>query len=487
MSKWLAMTCVWSLPLFGLADSTLQPSRPTLQQGGSVSALSALHDEPVDIDLADAVALALRDNRAIRSAYLERVAQKYDLRVAQDRFAPQLSLKARYLGNRNHADRYREAQLAPSASLLTRYGTRLNLEWDYGHTQADAAGRRYRDGASLMIVQPLLRGAGRDIASAPLRQAYLAEQSNRLTLADNVAQVITRTLLSYRDLLRAQEQLHIAEDGLSRSRQLVEVNRALIAAGRMAAFEVVQAEAEVASQELALEGSRNQLRHTRVALAQLLALDLATPLRAAEGLLAQRPQVSAEQALAQAEALQPAFLMQRLAAEQAAIELQVARNAQWWDLSLIGGASQTRERPGSETTWEHYVGLELEIPIGDLSRRQAQVRAKVGVEDQRLRLAESRQQLQREVSTAIRDLQVRWRQVEIAGRALALTRRKLEIEQQKLAAGRSSNFQVLSFENDLRQTQSTQLEATIAYLDAQVILDQVVGTTLANWEVALND
>ncbi|MNE08001.1 Outer membrane efflux protein [compost metagenome] len=470
-----------------MADSGLRPSGPTVQNASPVSALSALHGEPVDIELADAIALALRDNRAIRSAYLERIAQKFDLRVARDQFAPQLSLKARYLGNRNHADRYREAQLTPAASLLTPYGTRLSLDWAYGHTRADGAGRRYRDGANLMVIQPLLRGAGREIAGAPLRQARLAEQLNRLVLKDNVSQVIARTILLYRGLLRAQEQLRIADDGLARSRKLVEVNRALIAAGRMAAFEIVQAEAEVASQELAREGSRNQLQQSRLTLAQLLGIDLSTPLRAVESLRIERLQVDTDQALARAEALQPAYLMQLLAGEQAAIDLRVARNAQWWDLSLIGGASQLRERPGNQAAWEHYLGLELEVPIRDLSQRQAWVRAQVAVDSQALSLAESRQQLHREVISAVRDIQVRWRQLEIAERALALSQRKLDIEQEKLAAGRSSNFQVLSFESDLRHAQSTHLDATLDYLDAQVVLDQVLGTTLESWDVALND
>jgi len=446
-----------------------------------------MHDETVDIELADAIALALRNNRAIRSAYLERIAQKFDLRVARDHYAPQLSLKARYLGNRNHADRYREAQLAPAASLLTAYGTRLSLDWAYGHTRADGAGQRVSDGANFMIIQPLLRGAGREIASAPLRQARLAEQLNRLALRDEVSQVITRTITLYRSVLRAQEQLRIADDGLLRSRQLVEVNRALIAAGRMAAFDIVQAEAEVASQELALEGSRNHLRQSRLALAQLLAIDLSTVLKAVESLRVELLQVDVDQALARAELLQPAYLMQRVAGEQAVIDLQVARNAQWWNLSLVGGASQLRERPGNERTWEHYVGLELEVPINDLSRRQALVRAQVTVDQQALSQAESRQQLQREVSTAVRDIQVRWRQLEIAERALALSRRKLDIEQEKLATGRSSNFQVLSFESDLRYAQSARLDATLDYLDAQVVLDQVVGSTLESWGVALND
>ncbi|MGE8323167.1 MAG: TolC family protein, partial [Pseudomonas sp.] len=65
--------------------------------------------------------------------------------------------------------------------------------------------------------------------------------------------------------------------------------------------------------------------------------------------------------------------------------------------------------------------------------------------------------------------------------------RKLDIEQEKLASGRSSNFQVLSFESDLRYAQSTHLDATLDYLEAQVVLDQVLGATLDSWDVALND
>ncbi|WP_145188454.1 TolC family protein [Pseudomonas sp. URMO17WK12:I11] len=443
--------------------------------------------ESVELRLTDAIALALRDNRAVRGAYLQRVVQRFDLRVAVDQFAPQLSLHARYLGQRNQADRYRQAQLTPSASLLTPYGTRLSLDWAYDDTRADDAGRRYSDGANLTIIQPLLRGAGRAIATAPLRQAHLAEQINRLALQESVAQVVAQTIFDYHDLLRAQEQLRIADDALARARQWVEVNRALIAAGRMPAFEIVQAQAQVADQELAREGSRNRLYQSRLALAQVLALDMTTPLRAVEPLRVEPTHLDAEQALQRAQRLQPAYRAQLLAGEQAAIDLQVARNEQWWDLALIGGASQQRERPVESRAWQHYLGLELSIPLGDLSRRQVLVQAQVAADTQRLREAQAQQQLARDVAVAVRDLQVRWRQLGIARRALELAQRKLDIEQEKLAAGRSSNFQVLSFESDLRQAQSTELDTSIDYLQAQVMLDQVVGSTLQRWQVALDD
>ncbi|MDF0730682.1 TolC family protein [Pseudomonas entomophila] len=474
-------------PLSCLAGQDLAPARPSLDAGVSARAFAASQAPEVALELADVIALALRDNRAIRSAYLERVAQKFDLRLARDRFAPQLTLKARYLGNRNHDDRYRHAELAPGASLLTAYGTRLSLAWAYDHTRADTAGPRFRDGADLMIRQPLLRGAGPEVATAPLRLAQLTEQTNRLALKDAVAQTITQVIGLYRELLRAQEQLRISRDALRRSQRLLEVNRSLIAAGRMAAFEIVQAEAQVANQELALEGSRDRLHASRLSLLQALALDLATPLRASERPQALRLQVSAEQAQARAEVLQPAYLMQLIASQQADIDLRLAHDQQRWDLSLVAGASQAHERPGDNRAWEHYLGLELEIPIGDLSRRQSLVRAQVMQATQQLRLAESRQQLRREVTDAVRDIEVRWRQYEIAGRALELSRRTLQIEQEKLALGRSSNFQVLSFESDLRHAQSAQLDALIAYLQAQAALDLTLGVTLERWAVALND
>ncbi|CRN05275.1 UNVERIFIED_ORG: outer membrane protein TolC [Pseudomonas parafulva] len=87
----------------------------------------------------------------------------------------------------------------------------------------------------------------------------------------------------------------------------------------------------------------------------------------------------------------------------------------------------------------------------------------------------------------MKDIQGRWRQLQIAGRALALSRRKLIVEQEKLSLGRSSNFEVLSFENDLRYAQHARLDAAIAYLNGQTSLDLLLGTTLERWGVVLHD
>lgn len=469
------------------ADMPVNPSHAT--RDGETARI-ALKGDSIDLTLSDAIYLGLRDNRAIRSAYLDRVAQKFDLRVAEDRFTPKLVLSGNYLSTRNQDDRYRQGNMTPTSTLLTPYGTRVSLGWTYQHTDANVAGLSHNDGANFSVIQPLLRGAGKDIATAPVRLAQMTEQINRLNLKSTVSQTITQIITAYRDLLLAQEQLKIAQDSLARARQLVDVNQAMISAGRMAEFEIVQTEAEVASQELAHEEARNRVDMARLALLQLLALDLHAPIVATEALQAKPVEVQADRALKQAEASQPAYLAQLLVGEQAAINLAVARNDRLWDVSLVGGATQQRNRAArgdGSRNWDNYVGVQVEIPIGDMTARQAEVQAQVNVKNQQIQLAEAHQQLDRDVTNAVRDMGTRWRQFEIAQRARDLSRRKVEIEREKLTAGRSSNFQVLSFENDLRNAENARLNALISYLNAQAGLDQTLGTTLQSWDISLND
>lgn len=469
-------------------SETLEPSRATMQ--GKLSA--SLNDQVVDLGLTDAVFLGLRDNRAISSAFLQRIAQKFDLRVAEDQFTPKLLLSGRYLMGHNQDNRYRNNALSPNTTLLSEWGTRFSLSWALIN-QADRNGHYQSNGLTFNVTQPLLRDAGPDVTTAPVRLARLAEQANQLSLKSTVSQTVTQIAVAYRELLRAQERLRIARDALTRSQQLMEVNKALIAAGRMAEFEIVQTEANAATQELGVEEAANQLDASRRELLQLLAVDLNTQVRASDALEGKRVDLNAAQALRVALENQPDYLMQVISSEQAAINLLVAKNQRLWDISLVGGASQLRDRVLGDQSgninrqWDQYGGVQVNIPIGDLRPRQGEIRAEVDVRDKTTRLTEMQQRLERDVGNAVRDIGTRWRQYEIAQRARGLSLHKLEIERDKLKVGRSSNFQVLSFETDLRNAENAQLNALIAYLNAQTLLDEKLGMTLESWDIALND
>ncbi|EPL15937.1 TolC family protein [Pseudomonas sp. CF161] len=497
MSDWRPwMVCVLYLftsPLLAATEPSMasQAAAPSLRNAQARSVL--LSQQMTDLTLGDAVYLGLRNNRGIRSAYLQRVAQKFDLRVAEDAFNPKLLLNGNYRTAQGTTDRSRNATVAPTTSLLGEYGTRLSMAWTQQLNTADRAGRYRSDGLDLAVIQPLLRGAGWDVTTAPLRLARISEQANRLNLKSSVAQTISDVITTYRELLRSQEQLAIAREALKRASALLEVNKALIGAGRMAEFEIVQTEADIATQELGVEEAQNQVDINRLSLLRLLALDLSTPIRASEALEASKVSIDKGQALRLAQVQQPQYLSTLLGSQQADLNLVIAKDQSRWDVSLVAGANQIRDRydndngNGSGRRWDSYAGVQVQIPIGDLSTRQAEVHARVDVENQELVLADARQALERSVNDVVRDLGTRWRQYEIAQRAVDLSRRKLDIEREKLSAGRSSNFQVLSFEGDLRNAENARLNALIAYLNAQTQLDLTLGMTLESWDIALND
>ena len=108
------------------------------------------------------------------------------------------------------------------------------------------------------------------------------------------------------------------------------------------------------------------------------------------------------------------------------------------------------------------------------------------MEQSGIRLAELRRAIEIEVRRAVRDVDVRLRRTELARRARALSERKLEVERTKLNAGRSSNFRLVRFEDDLVRSQNNEIGAITAYLNALTALDRTQATTLETWGIEID-
>ncbi|MDR0480714.1 MAG: TolC family protein, partial [Gallionellaceae bacterium] len=209
----------------GAKAEPLKPSHATIRGNKSVALTAA---QPLTITLSDAIVLGLRRNRTIRSAYLGRISDKFSLRVVENSFNPQLALNGSYTANHDPTGNSRTAEVTPTATLTSKIGTQFSLSWaNQTGSVSDPLGTgsaldtQIADNtlstrsqvATLSVTQPLLRGAGYKIATAPLRQARLDELANKLTLKSSVSDTVTNIISAYYELLRAQEQLKIARDG----------------------------------------------------------------------------------------------------------------------------------------------------------------------------------------------------------------------------------------------------------------------------------
>jgi len=389
---------------FGGVAAAPVPARPSMPGKADVDipaeGIAVLH-------LADAVMLGLANNRDIRAAYLGRVAQKSVLRAMEDRFSPGFVRDDSHVVGQDPSDRDAQAELSVARQGGT--GAFFSLSWNERVTQDE-------DEVA-------------DIVAAPLRQARLNDQINRLNLKAIVSDIVTRIIFTYHEVLRAQEQSRLALEALSRARHAFTSGTYRGAAGYWVESDfssLVHAEAEVASRELALEEIENRLDASRLRLLQLLGLDGDIQIHAVDALEALPVKVGVARTVAAALKQQPAYLIQRLTAEMA------------------GGNRNSH-------------------------------------------LIEARKALENDIREGARNLDVRWRQCEAARRSLELARAKLEIERNRMKTTPGGNFRVLVFESDLVNAEFARIDALIGYRNALAALDRISGTTLWSWEIELND
>ncbi|NAT79808.1 TolC family protein [Dickeya dadantii] len=464
---------------------------PWLSLANGATAGVPLLQEKVPLTLADAVALGVRNSNTLKSVALTRLMDKFDLLVAEDGFRPHLVLNNQYRHNMGAQLPGQENHAGLSASLLTPLGTQFEADWNDDYSGQSSAGSSRSLGNSVSVVQPLLKGAGVDFNTAPVRLARLDERIGHLNQQKQIADTITRIIQAYYGLLAAQQGVMLAQESLQRASAQRDVMQALIDSGRQAALDKLQSDADISSQQLNLEQQENALNERRLALNGLLGIDTRTPLSASDRLDIQPITLKAPQAIALAMKNQPDYLIQQLTADKQQIYLMQAKNQRLWGVDLVAGAGRVNTRAADieddDGRWQRYVGLNVSIPLNDLQARQEEQRAWVAGKIQLLQMADVRQQLEETVTQQVNALNSNWQQFLIADRLTRLSEKTLQAEQAKLLAGRSSNFQVLSYQTSLRTAQSARVSAQIAYLNARAELDRVLGTTLNHWRIQQND
>lgn len=484
------------------AEALYQP-RPELlasptDRALAIPSLDGSSADPMSLSLFDAIGIGLRQNRSLQSSYLNRITQNFSLFVAEEAFVPRFdSLDADVSVDDVDTDTSGTATLGTTLNWQTPYGSLLQVSIDNARTftTADDVDDTGTSVLSLNLSQPLLRGFGLDIATADLRSARLGEAVNQLTLKSAIIDTITTIIAAYLNYVLQEQNVEIALRDLDRSRELLERNRIQVAAGRLAASEIVQTQLSVSNSEFALRSARNALDTARLALLNLLALDPTVQLSPTLNLDPEYLVVDLQRARAIAYQNNPGFLSQRLAVEQQRISLLVARDNLRAALNATANYSRTGEDsdvPGAvrdlpDANGEWTFGLSLSIPLDRLSLQSALASAEVGLEQAKIAEINARENLDTLVRNAVRTVEDSWESYLISQRSLELARQTLEIEQAKLDAGRSTNFEVLSQQQALLSAEVALLNSIISYLVALSALDGLLGTTLQTWRVEPND
>ena len=236
--------------------------------------------------------MALRNSRTIKNAYLDRVVQKFNLKVAEDEFIPNIYVDADLARSRRDSDSVSGGQNTTSTSETTTRdvyttltetiptGADFSFVWSHSKfdSDADSSGLKSEDDIGtgswqVSVTQPLLKGGGIDVNMASLRKSRNQEQQNILSLKSTLITTVTQTILAYRSFLQANQQVEISKASLKRSKANLEVNKLLVETGRMPAMDIIQAQVDVANKEFSHQQILNQLDSARLNLINQLDIE----------------------------------------------------------------------------------------------------------------------------------------------------------------------------------------------------------------------
>lgn len=486
-----AAACLFILLLLGnIAEATA--ARELLD-------LPVPQNTPVKIKkltLREAILLAMRMNPSVRSAEIQRVADKYALEVAHNQFAPQYTFTA----NANFADGSKPTYTySPGASLKLPLGTTIQTNL----TQNFTGSRNEGTGLTTTITQPLMQGFGPQVTMAPLLSAEYTEHTNRLNLKNTVITTITQVVQNYYALVQAYNNLTVDELALENSATLLQQYHIRIRAGQAAPLEIAPQESQYASQKLQVTQDKNAIQQAYLTLLTTLGLDPNSHLQIETKITVddfEIPELDRSTDLALENNI--GYLQAVYQLKQDEISLLLAKDAQRWTLNLVatkefssGGSTSgtnlttvngtTIIPSGSGVTGGDSVAVNLTVPINDKALRQQLIDAQVSLAQQIVQLAETKRELRSNVIENTQTLIYQQQQIKQAQAAVVYAQQAFDAEVKKLYYGRSTVLNVTQLRDSLTQAQLSLINQQITYINTLAQYEALLGITLDRWDIAL--
>lgn len=451
-----------------------------------------------EMTISDAIMLALRYNPNVQTAEIQRVADKYALRVAENDFEWHYGLTGQ--ANYNQTDFYsstidkrvatHSAQLDPWARRKTGLGTEYTLTMRNPMINGE-----YTPALELNLVQPLLRGFGPTVAKASLYDAHDQEIIDKLTLRNTLINTVSSVINAYLRIIQQQYNVHTAELAVDSYQKTIVLDNALIKAGRKSPTEVVQANAELASEEVRLQNTKNQLFNSHLDFLNLLGLSTEILFTLPQDLppIPRNP-YTVEEAYQVALKHNINYQITQLNLRRLQRNLTVAKDNNRTALnlrgSIIGANSSTPlihhrgiENFATRENTSVNLSLDLEVPIDDYGLRQAIVNAQVALDQAMITVNQQKRELRTTIVNDITNLKYQGKQIKLAENALLLQQKNQHILAEKLKFGLVSTFEVTSKQRELDLARDALINSKISYWNSLVQFYADMGITLDFWHI----
>ncbi len=444
---------------------------------------------------------AMAQNPSLKSAILDMRRADLALRGERYRYTPTVTLQGQYRrGQRPELSptgvtsiTNRSADVAPGMEHTFPAGTTLSGEFNVERRIQDSVflgdlGTTWGTDATFRVVQPWLRGFGRDVGLAERRRARAEVTAAMARRNDEASRLARDVLTAYWELWRAQRTVEIQTKGLDVARRALEDGRVRLEAGAIGKSDLVPLQTEVARAREQLASARATRSSRRIELARLLGMAYEPDeLRATDtpSTIDDLPGVDAavERAREQSHSLRE----QRMRTEQARADAVVAEDRRLPELNTTASLSisglgrefsDSVESFGATDGLVGLISLDLALPVVNTRRVSEARRAQLAVERAERQYESTADRIEAEVRDQLGNLRSARERLRLARETADLSDQNVSYQRTRFENGAATALDVAQTLQDKREADLRVAELRVEVATRQLALRDVTGRLL---------
>jgi outer membrane protein len=381
----------------------------------------------------------------------------------------------------------------------------------------------------LSISQPLLQGFGIGMNNRTIRIAKNNVRAADLVFKQQVINVVANVAQMYWNLVYFNNDADVKRRAIATSVKLVNDNKAQVEVGTLAPISVVQAEAQLATDQQALVVSEtNVLQQETILKSTLSRNGLANPaVSTARIICTDRIQIPDVEPIEPMQDLieraldnRPELAQSRIQIDNSKLNLEGIKNQLLPQLSAIAdlrnnalvGSLNTTPNPATGLVPVHSVdtffvggygsilsqlfsrnfpnytvGMQLTIPLRNRAAQANMVTSELTLRQSELSVQRLINQVRVDVQTALTAVVQARAQYTASVKARILQEQTADAEVKKLEVGASTPYNVILMQRDLWAAQDAEVQAEATYILARTQLDWATGTTLQKNNVEMDE
>jgi outer membrane protein TolC len=344
--------------------------------------------------------------------------------------------------------------------------------------------------------QPLLRGAGEEVARADQKTARLAARALSAQAEDEAAGLVRDLVVGYWELTYAVQTLAIDRDSEALAQRQVATTQQVVRAGLQPPSAMKIAELHVALRQEAILRDQMTIADQSLAVRRLAGLELTSaPLVPGDPPEIPTTRWREDEAVSATLAHGPTITQKKLAQRAASVAVDVAQDGTLPRLDLTlsgdlhGAGSSARAAFGQLGDAQGYsvmASVSLQWDLGGAARAAAgAARAhRTRTDAERVDLEH---QLAASAISAVRQLRLATQRIEVTELAVQVADEALRAELVAFQGGRSTNALVFQRQDDVAETKLRRARARVDASQATALLQYLTGGLLARYGVKVAD